>query len=183
MDIPPETPPENSNPPNKRPALDEIKKREVIAILSVGCTRQAAAEYVGCHVSTITRTAERDPQFQAKLRQAQSSHEILHVKSINSAAIEPRYWRAAAWALERMHPDRYGPRRPQVITVDQLELVLGQFAGALMEELPDEAARERLLARLDAMTQALRTSDAIAGPADRGHRRRTRGGTKRQRTH
>jgi len=141
----------------------------VIAILSVGCTRQAAAEYVGCHVSTIWRTAERDPDFQLRLRQAQSSHEILHLRSINSAAVEPRYWRAAAWALERstrpLRPappanDHHRPDRPHPQPIRR------RADG----RNPDEAGRDRLLARIDAMLETLRV--VTDENTDESHRRK-----------
>ena len=35
--------------------------REILAIVSLGCSQATAAEYVGCSVSTIQRTVERDP--------------------------------------------------------------------------------------------------------------------------
>src|SRR5438132_8482293 len=92
------------------PVLDAAKKREIVAILSVGCSRVTAARYVGCHPDTIRKTALRDEKFAIQLRQAETTHEILHVKNINAAAKEGRYWRGAAWALERGYPQRYGLR-------------------------------------------------------------------------
>src|SRR5215213_9383052 len=85
-----------TTPKKRRTSLDADKRREICAILSVGATRITAAEYVGCHVRTIGRTAKRDPEFARQLRQAGSRHEILHLKNINAAAGDARYWRAAA---------------------------------------------------------------------------------------
>ena len=45
------------------PVLDEQKRGQILAILSVGCSQNMAAQYVGCAASTIQRTAERDPKF------------------------------------------------------------------------------------------------------------------------
>ncbi len=92
-------------------SLDEGKRREVIAILSVGCSRATAAQYVGCHGTTITRTATRDAEFARQVRQAESLLEIKHLKNIDAAAKDTRYWRAAAWRWSASIPiagDRAG---------------------------------------------------------------------------
>ena len=94
------------------PVLDEAKKREILAIVAVGCSRSMAATYVGCAISTIQNTAERDPTFAEKLRQAVYSTELGLLKNIRNAAKKEQYWRAAAWALERRFPERYARRGP-----------------------------------------------------------------------
>ena len=58
------------------PVLDEAKKREILAIVAVGCSRSTAAAYVGCATSTIQNTADRDPAFAEKLRQAAYNTEV-----------------------------------------------------------------------------------------------------------
>jgi hypothetical protein len=141
--------------PATRTSLTEVKRREICAILAVGCTRTVAARYVGCHPSTIRNTAKRDPDFAAALEQSESQHEIRHLARINAAAQEGRYWRAAAWALERTYPDRYARRRPYTITVDQMSQALAQFAGAILEELDDQQLQQRVFARLSELTAEL----------------------------
>ena len=88
------------------PILDELKRREILAILTVGCRRRTAAKYVGCTVQTISNTAARDPDFAKQVRQAEQQAEIGALKEIREAGKEPRHWRAAAWLLERRNPDR-----------------------------------------------------------------------------
>jgi hypothetical protein len=141
--------------PNPRCVLTEVKRSEICAILAVGCSRTTAARYVGCHPDTIRNTAKRDPDFAQALHQAETRHEIQHLAHINAAAKEGRYWRAAAWALERTHPDRYGRRRPHAITPDQLSQVLAQLAGVILEEIPDEELQQRVFARLSDLTDEL----------------------------
>ena len=138
----------------RRPVLDEIKKREICAILSVGCSRRTAANYVRCAVDTIRRTAERDSAFNEQLKQAESRHEILHLKNINEAAKSKQYWRAAAWALERKYPQRYGQRHPATITVDQISHLMAQFAEIVMDEVPAQC-RKNVLARVEALAASL----------------------------
>jgi hypothetical protein len=140
--------------------LDEFMMREICAILAVGCGRATAAQYVGCHPDTIRNTAQRDPQFAAELERAESKHEVKHLAFINKAAEEGRYWRAAAWALERKYPGRYGRRRPDTFTIEQVSHVLAQFAGVILDEVSEEAQRGRILARLSALTVRLQSNSA-----------------------
>lgn len=142
----------------RRTVLDDVKRGEICAILAVGCTRATAARYVGCHVSTIRRTALREPAFRRALRQAESKHEVLHLSYISKAAKEGRYWRAAAWALERKYPNRYGQRKPLSITIEQVTQVLSQFADVILEEVPAAADRKRILVRLSALSLSLQAS-------------------------
>ena len=139
----------------RRPVLDEIKQREILAILTVGCSRRAAARYVGCAVSTIQNTAERDQRFAEKLRRAENQHELTYLRNIQQAAKKPQYWRAAAWVLERVFPEKYARRGPDVITVDQIRQVLAQFAEIIVGEVPVAKYRQKILSRLEALTRSL----------------------------
>ena len=158
-------------------ALDDKKKTEIIAILSVGCSRVTAARYVGCHPVTIRRTAAREPSFAAQIERAETAHEILHLQNINAAGKEGRYWRASAWALERGYPNRYAVRSAQALTHEQVSLALVQFAAVIIEEVPEPERRKKILERLDAMTAELQedplpteiVEDPLpANPADEG---------------
>ena len=124
------------------PVLDELKRAKIVAILSVGCSQSVAAQHVGCAVSTISRTAERDPQFAEELGKAKSNAELSLVKNIRNAAKKEQYWRAAAWALERGFPEKYARRGPDVITAEQLAQILGQFAERITQLLPAGAYRK-----------------------------------------
>jgi len=135
--------------------LDEIKQREILAILSVGCSRRTAARYVGCAHSTIQRTAHRDPEFAAKLRQAENRQEFSYLGNIQQAARKPQYWRAAAWFLERVFPEKYARRGPDVITVDQIRQVLAQFAQIIVAEVPVAKYRQKIIKRLEVLTASL----------------------------
>jgi hypothetical protein len=140
----------------RRPVLDEYKRREILAILAVGSTRSTAARYVGCAVSTIQNTADRDPKFAEQLRKNEHASEIGYLENIRSAARNERYWRAAAWALERIDPEQYGRRSPEVITIDQIRRLLAQFAEIIVEEVPVPEYRKNILKRLDALTGGLK---------------------------
>jgi len=137
-----------------QPVLDAIKKREIIAILSVGCSRGTAARYVGCSRSTIQRSAERDPDFAEGLRQAEERLELTQLKNIAAAARKPQYWRAAAWMLERTRPQQYAARGPDVIARDQFARFLGCLAQIVADEVPVSKYRKNVIKRLDKLAKA-----------------------------
>ena len=109
-------PPTTSYTMTKRgrpPVLDSGKKREILAMLTVGCSRRTAARYVGCAAATIQNTAERDPQFAEQLHHADHLAEIEYLKNIRKAAKKEQGLRAAAWALERLNPEDFALRAPR----------------------------------------------------------------------
>lgn len=131
--------------------LDSTKKAQILAIVSLGGTRTMAARLVGCTPRTIWNEAQRDPEFAAALAKASHATEFSYLQSIQKAAQESRHWRAAAWVLERTRPERYGPRRPDTITVAQMRRFIHQVVTMVTEEVPARY-RKRLLHRLTTMT-------------------------------
>jgi hypothetical protein len=150
--------------------LDAIKKREIIAILSVGCSRRVAARYVGCSPKTIQNTAERDPDFAEGLRQAEERIELTQLKNIAAAARKAQYWRAAAWMLERTRPQQYASRRPDVVTREQLARLMVRFAQIVAEDVTVSRDRKTVIKRLDRLAADLGCPIAPEGedhePAD-----------------
>jgi len=140
--------------PGRPAALDNGKRREIVAILSVGCSQAMAAQYVGCSPSTIQRTAERDPKFAEELGRAKSNAELGLVKNIRNAAKKEQYWRAAAWALERGFPEKYARRGPDVITLEQIGVLLAKFSEIVVQEVP-ERYRRGIFKRMCAAARAL----------------------------
>jgi hypothetical protein len=138
------------------PVLDEIKQREIVAIISMGCSRRTAARYVGCAPSTIQYTAERDEKFAEKLERAGSQAVVTHVKNINSAAKKAQYWRAAAWALERLNPEEYASPHPDVITVEQISSLMAYLSQIVVEEVPINAYRKNIIKRLGEINKMVR---------------------------
>ncbi len=136
------------------PVLDDKKQAQIAAILGVGCSQNMAAAYVGCASRTIQRTAERDPKFAEKLNQARCNAELSLLKNIRSAAKKEQYWRAAAWALERGFPEKYARRGPDVITLEQIGLLLARFSEMIVEELP-EHERSKILKKMDAVARSV----------------------------
>jgi hypothetical protein len=130
-------------------SLTDSKKKTILALLTVGCSRTTAARYVNCDPKTIYNTAQRDREFADELARAETSAEYAYLARLFKAGDDPKYWRAAAWALERMHPDRFGVRSPDSITPGQFTILLGRLTEMLIEEIPVEMYRKKVLARLD----------------------------------
>jgi HEPN domain-containing protein len=137
------------------PVLTTEKRGQILAILSVGCSQSTAAQYVGCAVSTIQRTADRDPEFAKSLCQAKCNAELGLVKNIRNAAKKEQYWRAAAWALERGFPEKYAPRSPDVITAEQLAEILGQLADRIVEHVPNPQYRKNIVKDIESLARSL----------------------------
>jgi len=137
------------------PVLNEEKRAQILAILSVGCSQSTAAHYVGCAASTIQRTADRDPEFAAALRKAKCNAEVSLVKNIRNAAKKEQYWRAAAWALERGFPDKYAARSPDVVTPEQLAEILGKLADCIVEIVPNPQERKKIVKRVESLARSL----------------------------
>ncbi len=150
--------------PAKTPYLDEVKQSAICAVLAMGGTRAIAASYVGCHPDTIRNTELRDEAFAQALEAAESKHEVSQLSHINNAGREGRHWRAAAWVLEHRYPSRYGKRRPDLFTLEQVSHVLTQFAEVILDEVTDSEAREKILARLAELTTGLQSDAAGENP-------------------
>ena len=75
-------------------ALDDIKRGEIVALISAGCGIADAARYVGCSVNTINRDASRDPSFHKRMREAFLAAELKPLQTMRQAATH--HWRAAA---------------------------------------------------------------------------------------
>jgi len=136
----------------KRILQDEKKRGTISGVLSIGCSLQAAARIVGCSPSTIRRETQIDPKFAAMVGEARGQAEFSYMKRIHKAAEKDQYWRAAAWFLERCHPEHYGARSPDVITFDQLVQLIGKIAEIVETEIPVAKYRQQVLKRLEALS-------------------------------
>ncbi len=130
--------------------LDPLRRQRIIALVANGSSRRVAARLVGCSPSTITRTAARDPQFADELARAEEALEIEALRSIRSAARQERYWRAAAWLLERRNPEDFAPRRARTYSAQQVVQMFAQALAALGGDLPDQS-RLRAVEKLDTL--------------------------------
>ncbi len=134
------------------PALDEEKRRTIIALLANGSSSRMAAGYVGCSPATLMRTMDRDPDFAAAVARAERSTEIEALRRIKAASQESRYWRAAAWLLERRNPQEFADRPPKALTEEQIARMFRLMADPFVVKMPDKdffEAMERLESLMD----------------------------------
>src|SRR5580704_15423274 len=112
--------------------LDDSQRTTILAVVGMGGSRARAAKAAGCRTGAIEAVARRDPDFGYRLRRAESNPEITHLKNINAAAADARYWQAAAWALEHLYPEDYALRRPQSMSAEQIRRALTEFAEIIL---------------------------------------------------
>ncbi len=131
------------------PKLDAHKRGQVLGVLGVGGSMATAAAAVGCCVRTIYNTIQRDPKFCERVQTARAGHEVKMLKCIDDAATEPRYWRAAAWKLEHVYPDRYRPTPQGMVTLESMQNFVDKLMLTIEDALPDEASFEHVMSHVD----------------------------------
>ncbi len=129
-------------PTPRRGVLDEEKKANVLLLIASGLSRREAAGYVQCAHTTIGRTAARDGDFATKLAQAEANSHVAAVSAIRGAMRDPKYWRAAAWMLERRSPEEYARRDPNSFTADQVMSLLARLYSESLPLLPEEKVQQ-----------------------------------------
>jgi transposase len=92
--------------------------KKIVEAIKAGATHEHAAQYAGIHVATFydwkakaDAGEEAFAEFAEALKTAEGKGAVELLKKIQSAAEDPKYWAAAAWILERRHPDTYGRQR------------------------------------------------------------------------
>lgn len=119
-------------------SLDDTTKVRILAAVEAGCGRRTAAQAAGVDRSTLMRwlAAGRDgvepfAAFEAEVRAAEARCELANVATIQAASA--RTWQAAAWLLERKHPERWARRDPAAERVHRDEK---KAARRLLSEIP-----------------------------------------------
>lgn len=129
-------------------ALNETKCREVCAIVTAGASLKQAAKYVGCSVSTINREAKREESFREQLRRASVAAQLAPLQSLRAAANS--HWRAAAWMLERIDPEKFGQRRVNHFGSKELRALRRDLLAIVRDEIDHPGIRERMEKRFRA---------------------------------
>jgi hypothetical protein len=151
------------DPTERTGALDQVKKDLIIVLVNQGASRREAAAFVKCHHTTIGRTAARDPKFAAKLSQVEMAASLGANGLIRRASEDPKYWRAAAWMLERRNPEDYAKRSPHTFTADQVVSLLASVCSAALPTVQPEKVEEFYKFFDDAFDEV----EEKAGPADK----------------
>jgi hypothetical protein len=138
---------------NPSPLTDE-QKSQIRGILSVGCDRQTAVDYVGCSLADIRRTMLEDAAFMADVRRAEAGIELMHMGVVQEVADKKKEWRASVWWLEQRSPERFA-RKVGSMTAKQLKSFGAMLQDIYREEVRDSADRERLIARFNRLMETI----------------------------
>lgn len=152
--------------------LTDEQKGQICGILSVGCDRETAANFVGCRAADISRAMLGDSAFAAQVRRTEAGCELGHMRTVQEATKEAKNWRASVWWMERRAPDRFGPRGAGQVTLRQLDEFLNVVADIVCDEIDCRDDQRRVLVRmgeaireLDQLVRlAMLTSAATPGP-------------------
>jgi hypothetical protein len=132
----------------KKRNLTAAEKKSILAIITVGCSRETAARYVNCSVWKIREQMKSDSNFAAQMAKAAQESELYFIQKIRSAAEKEQYWRAAAWALERRYPNRYAVKNGKKIPQEQVVNILNKLAAVVVNEVSGKEEQQRLLKRI-----------------------------------
>ena len=125
--------------------LDDVKRREICALISAGCGISDAARYVGCSASTIQREALRNPDFKKQLRGAEVHSQLQSLQAMRKAANS--HWRAAAWMLERSNPRRFSRPHFKTYRAEDLRDAIEHIIETAVEAIEDADLRDRICRR------------------------------------
>lgn len=120
-----------AGPPGRPPKLTPEVTETVISALKVGAYLEVAAAFAGVDIPTLHRWLRKGQsaryktiysEFRAAILQASAQCDVKDLLTIDAATKE--YWAAAAWRLERRHPEHWAIRgmdtpRPAIISITQ----------------------------------------------------------------
>ncbi|MEX0937206.1 MAG: hypothetical protein WDZ59_05045 [Pirellulales bacterium] len=157
---------QQSKPQGRPEVLDQAKRGTVCALVAIGCSRSQAAEYVGCSPSTITRLAQRNEPFAEQLRQAEMQREVTPLKNVVAAS--GRSWRAGAWLLERMYPDRYGRRQPDAVSRGEVIHFAEQMGRIIRSHIHDPFGLQQVEGQMKRLIEEIMGEYRSSSPHEAG---------------
>jgi tRNA-dihydrouridine synthase len=158
-------------------ALDDVKRREVCALISAGCGIAHAARYVGTSAITVRREAMRNPEFYNQLRDAELAAQVVPLQTLKKAA--QTHWRAAAWYLERKHPNEFGRKDVERFSVEQVDAILADFYERIIAGFEDQEIVDRVNDIVgDYLSHYTMEARAVLGPRPDVHSRRKQQSTR-----
>jgi hypothetical protein len=134
--------------------LSDEQQAQVCGILSVGCDRQTAADFIGCSLADICQAMQQDSEFLASVLRAEASAELSHMRNVQAVAKDKKEWRASVWWLESRSPERFA-RRSGAVTARQLKAFVKILVDTLSSEVTDADDRRRIIVRLQAIGESV----------------------------
>lgn len=127
--------------------LTDQQQGEICGVLSVGCDRQTAVDIVGCSLRRLRSAMQSDAAFAARVRRAEASAELTHMRNVQELAQAKKDWKASVWWLERRAPERFA-RRAGSVTPRQLKAFIAVVSETLQEAIASAEDRGRVAERL-----------------------------------
>lgn len=123
-------------------AITSEQVEKMLHGLRLGMTRRAAAGAAGFSKTAFYRMLEEDDgTLRTAVENAEHEAEATYTAIVAKAAGEPRNWTAAAWWLERRHPDDFGRRDRIDVKIDLRALAEKVAPGLDVDEVLAEAER------------------------------------------
>jgi transposase len=130
-------------------ALDDAKRQEITALVAGGCTLREAAKHVGCGINTIRRELERNPLFSENFRRSQKHAQLSPLRTMQRAA--RKHWRAAAWLLERIYPERFARRDAATLYARQASRLRNELILLVRRDVAEPYLQARLVKHVKAV--------------------------------
>ena len=122
--------------------ITEVQQGQICAMVGVGCSLRSAARLVGCHESTVRSLLYRDKAFAERYRKSEQAIELIALRNVQTAA--QKNWRAAAWLLEHVRPNEYGPIKTDVVTAAQMQYFTQHAKDIISGEIRNPEDRRRV---------------------------------------
>jgi hypothetical protein len=133
--------------------LDQSRRDLLVGLVSLGCTFKQAAEHAGVGRSTLFKTLKEDPEWAERMRRAQMQQ---HVTPLSRMVEHTKgSWRACAWTLERLNPDRYGRRPPRTVTQADCLWITKLVLHCVLEGVRGEEDRQRVVRNVERLHRQL----------------------------
>ena len=139
----------------KTKELNEDKLKEIVAILSIGCSIETAAKFIKCSPATIRNEIGKNADFATEVESAKQQSEIYFLQKIKAAANKDQYWRAAAWALERRCPNRYAARGAKSLSEEQVVSLIRNLVEIVLPEVHDRIERMNIMNKVHKLIKSL----------------------------
>lgn len=95
-------------PRGRKSKYEPERVEKLLEAIRLGATYKHACDYAGIHIDTFYEWQDKHPEFPERVKAAEGAGVISNLQVIKTASAEN--WTAAAWLLERRHPEDYGRR-------------------------------------------------------------------------
>ena len=131
--------------------LDPLRREQLCRFVKAGLSKWRAALLMGIGKATIGRALARDPSFVEQLRQAELAREVNPLIGLRNSCS----WEAAAYVLEREHPELYGRRKPDTVPLGDLDAIFNGLLNLVLREANTEEDHRRLTANFEKLYKQL----------------------------